>query len=84
MELFHSYNILQCANAIVARDIQVLYHYKNLLIIAENFSSPPPPPLPPPYNAPVTEGRREGGEEGGAPNAGATTEIHGTGLVSYL
>ena len=54
------------------------------LIIAENFSSPPPPPLPPPYNAPVTEGRREGGEEGGGQNAGATTEIHGTGLVSYL
>ena len=52
------------------------------LIIAENFSSPPP--LPPPYNAPVTEGRREGGEEGGGPNVGATTEIHGTGLVSYL
>ena len=51
------------------------------LIIAENFSSPLPPPLPPPYNAPVTEGRRE---EGGGPNAGATTEIHGTGLVSYL
>ena len=58
-----------------------MYHYSNFLIIAGNFSSPSP--LPPPHTAPVTE-EREGGEEGGGPNVGATTEIHGTGLVSYL